>query len=116
MDVQHGGLDTSMTCKSRDFMDVPIGAREIGEAQMPQRVWSELRKIATLCYSPDYLGPCPFRNRFSTISVGLRKEHRSPHPTPFATLMQVPTEEFAGRHRIRTDSLPAILCHFQANA
>ncbi len=97
-------------------MDVPVGAREIGETQMPQRVWSELRKIATLCYSPDYLGPCPLRNRLSAISVGLRKEHRASLSAPFASLTQVPTEEFAGRQRVRNDSLSAILCHFQANA
>jgi len=71
MNVKCGCLDTPVTRKGRDLMDVPVGSRQIGQTQMPQRMRSKPWQVASLGYTCNYLGPRPDRNRFPLISIRL---------------------------------------------
>lgn len=60
VDIQESGLDASMAGERCDFLNVPICSREVGQAQVPGGVRSELRDIGAVRDSFDYLGPRPF--------------------------------------------------------
>ena len=71
MNVEHGGLDIPMPSKSRNLVNVPVGSRQIGQTQMPQRMRSKPWQVASPGYTCNYFGPRPDRNRFPLISIRL---------------------------------------------
>jgi hypothetical protein len=71
MNIKCGCLKTSMPCERRDFVNVPVRARQIGQTQMTQCVRSEAGKIAPLGHASDCLGPGPDRDWLSVIATGL---------------------------------------------
>lgn len=97
MNVERGGLDISMTSKSRDLVDVPVCSRQIGQAQVPQRMGSEPWQVAFTGYTCDCFGPRPDRNRFSIIPIRLGQEQWTAFATQFPALTQISAEEFARR-------------------
>ena len=98
MNVEHSSLDISMPSKSRDLVNVPVGSRQIGQAQVSQRMGSEPWQIAFARYTFDHFRPRLDRNRFPQIPIRLGQEQATPFSAQFPALTQVSAEEFARWH------------------
>src|SRR5438105_13822914 len=63
MDVLEGCLRTAMACEGGYRVQLPDGAGQVGEAQVPQRMGAELRDAGSPRETLDDLRPGPQRDR-----------------------------------------------------
>src|ERR1700758_775605 len=70
-------------------MELPAGAREIGQAEMARRVGAEVRNASAQGERAHGLGPCPQRERLGAISPRLRDKEQPSGRGEFAPPGQV---------------------------
>src|SRR5579859_4530529 len=97
VDVQHGGLNTSVTGKQRDFVKVPTSASEIRQAEMTERVGREPAHSSALGDILNDLGPGPDGNGLAAITSRSRDEQGSTLPAQRATFPEILGKELSRR-------------------
>ena len=81
MDVEQGGLNAAMAGEGRNLVDVPAGARQIGETEMAQGVRTESFDTGAPRNAENDLRPTPDRDGLRVVATRLGKEER-PAPLP----------------------------------
>ena len=66
----------TMPSKPGDGVDVPAGARQVGQAEVAQRVGAEVRDRASEGERPDDLRPSPQAQGLRDVAAGLGEEER----------------------------------------
>src|SRR6266511_794314 len=77
MDVLERCLGTAMACEGGDQVQLPAGAGQVGEAQVPLRMCAELREAGSPGDTLHDLRPGPQRDRSRAIPTRRREKQRA---------------------------------------